>query len=703
MGLVILDEEVDSLLGKEVLGQSGQDNHAGSPAPELESLGAYLQQLNLRIAEKASASLNSGIFLPIAHLIKVMQLTPFEMDCLLILLAAELDLKYEKLYAYLLNDVTKKRPVVGLLLDLLCTSPEEKARAWGIFTSQGHLFKYHLVEFSEEVSGRHVPLINQSLKVDERIASFLLGFETVDLCLRPFVKVAETRLKLEDVIVPAELKEKAANISVRINNYTRNNPETASPKRFIMHLKGLPDNGQRQVAGAICRATGLGLLEVDIEKMSGPAIPLNLAMQFVFREALLRTSAVYLRGFDRLLDEDGGRWQGSLLDIIEEYDASPVFLESQKNWEPGCHISLTSFYKLDFTIPPYTTRKDLWEYHLNSYQIRNGFDKADLASKFQLTGGQINEAIATAISAASMRSEDKSSVTAEDIIKGCRAASNQKLISLARQVRSRYGWNDIVLPKDALSQLQDICSYVKYRYIVYDDWGFDVKLSQGKGLNILFHGPSGTGKTMAAEVIAGELGLELYKIDLSLVVSKYIGETEKNLNRIFSEAQTSNCILFFDEADALFGKRSEVKDAHDRYANIEVAYLLQKVEEYEGIVILATNLVKNMDDAFTRRMHFSVEFPFPDEELRLKIWESILPHTAPRANDIAFEFLAKKLKIAGGNIKNIAVSAAFLAAKGSGIIDMRCIILAAKREFQKIGILSIPSDFGAYYHLTLES
>ena len=187
-----------------------------------------------------------------------------------------------------------------------------------------------------------------------------------------------------------------------------------------------------------------------------------------------------------------------------------------------------------------------------------------------------------------------------------------------------------MLPDDRLAQLRDVCAYVHHRARVYDDWGFDRKLSLGKGLNVLFAGPSGTGKTMAAEIIAGELGLDLYKIDLSTVVSKYIGETEKNLAKIFAEAETSNAILFFDEADALFGKRSEVRDAHDRYANVEISYLLQRMEEYEGVVILATNLRKNMDEAFVRRMHFTVEFPFPGEAERRRIWQGIWPAATPR-------------------------------------------------------------------------
>jgi SpoVK/Ycf46/Vps4 family AAA+-type ATPase len=244
-----------------------------------------------------------------------------------------------------------------------------------------------------------------------------------------------------------------------------------------------------------------------------------------------------------------------------------------------------------------------------------------------------------------------------------------------------------------------MCNYVKYQQIVYHDWGFEAKISLGKGLNILFSGVSGTGKTMAAEIIANELDLELYKIDLSCVVSKYIGETEKNLSAIFKEAESANAILFFDEADALFGKRSEVKDAHDRYANIEINYLLQKMEEHEGIVIMASNFPKNIDEAFTRRMHFSLEFPFPNEEDRLNIWEKIFPGQTPKSRDIDYKFLAKCFKISGGNIKNIALNAAFLAADNSGKVHMKNVIYAVKREYQKMGKLYSVKDFGKYASL----
>ncbi|MDD5462504.1 MAG: ATP-binding protein [Methylococcales bacterium] len=216
----------------------------------------------------------------------------------------------------------------------------------------------------------------------------------------------------------------------------------------------------------------------------------------------------------------------------------------------------------------------------------------------------------------------------------------------------------------------------------------------GKGLCVLFAGPSGTGKTMAADILAGELGLDLYKIDLSTVVSKYIGETEKNLSKIFTEAEASNAILFFDEADALFGKRSEVKDSHDRYANIETGYLLQRMEEHEGVVILASNFRKNMDEAFVRRLHFTVEFPFPSEEDRYRIWKNVWPDDMPRDPALDLQFFAGRFQMTGGNIRNIALSAAFLAADDSGMVKMHHLLRATQREYQKMGKVISEADFG---------
>jgi SpoVK/Ycf46/Vps4 family AAA+-type ATPase len=279
-------------------------------------------------------------------------------------------------------------------------------------------------------------------------------------------------------------------------------------------------------------------------------------------------------------------------------------------------------------------------------------------------------------------------LTLEDFMAGARTSSTSRLASLAHKITPRYGWEDIILPEDQVALLHEIVSTVRGRATVLDEWGVGRKLASSRGITALFAGPPGTGKTMAAEIIAGELELDLYKIDLSVIVSKYIGETEKNLEQIFTEAASSNAILFFDEADALFGKRSEVRDSHDRYANIEISYLLQRMEAYDGITILATNLRANLDEAFTRRLQFSVEFPFPEEADRLRIWKALFPANMPRASDFDLASLAQRFKLAGGSIRNILMSAAYLAASDGCCVTMEHLLHSARRELQKMGRLT---------------
>jgi len=349
----------------------------------------------------------------------------------------------------------------------------------------------------------------------------------------------------------------------------------------------------------------------------------------------------------------------------------------------------------------YTLRRQLWQAlsAQDGHRVSPTVDLDALADRFNFTAGKIRNALREASQLALLHVRDDGEIATADLYQACRLQSSSKLGALARKITPCYTWQDIILPADRLAQLQELCGHVTYRQRVFEVWGFNRRIVLGRGLSILFVGPSGTGKTMAAEIIAGELGLEIYKIDLSCVVSKYIGETEKNLSHIFQEAEQANSILFFDEADAIFGKRSEVKDSHDRYANIEVNYLLQKMEEHEGIVILASNFQKNIDEAFTRRIRFVVEFPFPDEQYRYRIWKSVFPQDTSLSADIDFDFLAEKFRMAGGSIKNIALSAAFLAADNTGKVMMEHIIRATRREFQKMGRLCVKADFAHYFEL----
>jgi SpoVK/Ycf46/Vps4 family AAA+-type ATPase len=392
-----------------------------------------------------------------------------------------------------------------------------------------------------------------------------------------------------------------------------------------------------------------------------------------------------------------------------------VIVAGQTRWQAEGVDRQRSLFWVDFSGPTYTQRLDLWQHFLgmeesedwqagglenwgsngvdeqteatHQSQIQNPKSKIDipgLAGQFILTTGQIRDTIASARDEAARRGEPLQN---QDLFVAARAHSNPRLAALARKIVPRYEWADIVLPTDQKTILWEIIATVRGRPLVLEQWGVGRKLASSAAVTVLFAGDPGTGKTMAAEVIAGELKLDLYKIDLSTMVSKYIGETEKNLEKIFSEAESSNAILFFDEADAIFGKRSEVKDAHDRYANIEVSYLLQRMEAYDGVTILATNLRANLDEAFTRRLQFAVDFPFPEKEDRLRIWQTLFPPEVPCDPNLDFTVLAKRFKLAGGNIRNIIVSAAFQAAADGGQVTMQHLFHGTRRELQKMGRL----------------
>jgi SpoVK/Ycf46/Vps4 family AAA+-type ATPase len=318
-----------------------------------------------------------------------------------------------------------------------------------------------------------------------------------------------------------------------------------------------------------------------------------------------------------------------------------------------------------------------------------------LAGRFRLTPRQIDRAALAARDLAWLRAPGEPP-SAGDLFEGARRESRHGIASLARRIDPLYSWDDIVLPDDALAQLRELCARVILRHRVLEEWGFERRLSLGTAASALFSGPSGTGKTMAAEIIARDVGLDLFKINLAAVVSKYIGETEKNLDRIFRAAETANAILLFDEAEALFGKRSEVRDSHDRYANIEIAYLLQKMEEYEGVAILATNLRQNVDESFLRRLAFTIHFPFPDEAERRRIWARIWPPETPRGEDVDLDLLAREFRFAGGNIKNVALAAAFGAAQDGGCVTMNHVLHATRREYQKLGKALAVEQVGAH-------
>jgi SpoVK/Ycf46/Vps4 family AAA+-type ATPase len=376
--------------------------------------------------------------------------------------------------------------------------------------------------------------------------------------------------------------------------------------------------------------------------------------------------------------------------------AGTVVLTGTRNWDPSWARQVP--FSCEAPIPDAAQRADLWRRNLNG-DTPPGLDLAGTMSQFRLTAEQVHRA---ALSARMQAHAREAALDEEQLKAGARSQNAAGLERLARRIEPAVRFSDLVLPPETQAQLQELLTRARYREQVLDVWKMGGPAARRRGLTALFAGPSGTGKTMAAEVLAGELGLDLYTVDLATVVDKYVGETEKNLDRIFAEAERINGVILFDEADALFGKRSEVSDAHDRYANVEVAYLLQRMELFEGIAILATNLRANLDEAFTRRLDSLVDFPEPEEPYRRQLWERSLGSRMPREGDLDLDFLARSFKLAGGGIRNIVVAAAYAAADRGGSVAMADLIRSTQREYLKMGRLCVESEFGPYYHL-LES
>ena len=684
-GLCISEQEIDVLLKQPI----GLPCWASALAPSSRTeVRIAFDQMAADIGKRKAESARQGVPLRLEELARLFRLTPFDIDVLLICLAPELDLRYERLYAYLQDDVTRKRPSVDLVLNLLCPTFKDKLTARDRFSSESPLLKHHLIHLFDDPSYQNPPMLSKYLKVDERVVNYLLGSDELDTRLQTCARLSVPQTCLDDLFLPTDVKGRLVVLTRR---------KWANDGGMIFYFQGPYGVGKQSTAEALCHELGIGLLNIEGKcLLNTEGLSFDKAVRLAEREALLQGAALYWNGFDALLADDKRAFLDMLLRQLEGRKGL-TFLAGDTTWEPMDALHNTPCMRIEFSRPHYSERVQLWSRSLNgNAALASDVDLSGVANKFRFSAGQIEDAAATARNLACWRDPENGFVTMTDLYSACRLQSNRKLVTLAQKITPHYKWEDIVLPSDRLEQLKEICNYVKYRSLVYDEWGFDGKLSMGKGLNALFAGPSGTGKTMAAEIMAEELALDLYKIDLSSVVSKYIGETEKNLARIFAEAETSNSILFFDEADALFGRRSEIRDSHDRYANIEISYLLQKMEEYEGIVILATNLRKNMDDAFVRRMHFAIEFPFPNENDRSRIWKRIWPDDMPRSPELDLDFMAGRFEVAGGSIRNIALAAAFLAADDGGAVNMVHLTRATQREFQKMGKLVMEKEFGEY-------
>ena len=654
-------------------------------------LAELIESQRSEIARRTQLSLADSVYLPLDDLRLRLGLGDLEILVLLLILAPEVDVRYGTLYAYIQEDVSRRSPSVNLALNLFCRTWGERQHLRSLLMGESSLVRLGYVSIADDSPTHGNGVLNKALSIDRGLLDFLLGQADWDQQQQPAVAPS-----WEAVVLEKSFKAGLVSAIMRLDR------DDFGRTDAIIQLVGEAGSGKKLIAGAICRQLQRTVMIVDAEALAAADTSPSDSVTPAFRKALLHNSVICLDNFHTLL-QDEARNKALLAAVVMAINnrRDLTILTGEMMWRAEGHINDgVPMLTLSVQAPDYQQRRLLWESHLKGH--RNSLTDDDirvLSGRFRLRGGQIRKAVDTARNTSLFRQESDGAITLDDLSAASRLHSNQRLSALAQKIEPSYQLDDIVLPADHKAQLEEIRSYFANMSLVYGDWGFQSKTNLGKGLNALFVGASGTGKTMAADVIAGQLGLDLYKIDLSTIVSKYIGETEKNLDRIFREAHDSNAILFFDEADALFGKRSEVKDSHDRYANIETSYLLQKMEEYQGIVVLATNFRKNMDDAFVRRMHFVIEFPVPEELDRLQIWHRVFPQDAPCRESVDIGFMAKQFKLPGGNIKNVAVTSAFLAAQDGEAIDMRHLILATRREYQKMGKLLIESEFGPYFEL----
>ncbi|MDX1745103.1 MAG: ATP-binding protein, partial [Halobacteriales archaeon] len=547
-GLYVSDAEVDALLRRD----------RRHPPPENRELRERLEVETRTIRDREAMTVRTGGSLRLLDLLDRFGLTDRQRDALLLGLAPEIDRKYERIYAYLQDDVTQRRPTVGLILRVLAESQQKRLSIRGLFSRSGTLVRSRLVRLS--APDETASLLSHRVTCDQRIAEFLLGADEVDSELSDFVEVVVPTAGIGELPLDEETRETISRTAPSPNS---------TPGLWYVH--GPYGVGKAATVEAMVQGLGASLVRADTERLAGATVPDSLAR--LVREATLQDAAIHLQNVPPTSEEGSAATDG-LLRELDRFEGH-VFLTGEERVRLPRGLKGHTRSSVHLPRPGYRRRTELWAQRVESIPV--DVDPGDLAAKFRLTRGQVDDAIATAHGLS-----NGDGLTRDAIYRGCRTQSSETLRSLARRTVPTYTWDDIVLPEGKFRQLREVAAHVKHRGTVYTDWGFQDRFSLGNGLNVLFSGPSGTGKTMAAEIIANDAGLDLFKIDLASVVSKYIGETEKNVKRIFDEAEQSNAILFFDEADALFGSRSEVSDSHDRYANIEVSYLLQRMEEHDG-------------------------------------------------------------------------------------------------------------------------
>jgi len=632
---------------------------AAENVPEVRILqrNACLEEVDAEIAQAAAkmGTAESQIQ-PSPALVMLgqrMGLSRFEQEILLLCAAMELDTRIASLCANAQRDSSKPYPTFALALSLFDDA------AWDAISPERPLRYWRLLEINQPGAQ---PLTTSALRADERIVNFMKGLNYLDDRLAPLLVPLQVPGYQADL--PTSQLEAVGKIIRQLENPGH------SGRIPIIQLLGPDAPSKHLVTWHSAAVLGLRVYRLPCGFLPGQAAELETLSRLWQRESLLLPVALYLDTQD---SECGGATEGQL-QLANRFLArcNGVFFLDTRDVSTA---SSRPCFTLDIAKPTPAEQEAAW---ISALGGDAGSSPTKMAGQFNLNLATIQQIAQTT------RSQEIGGGETLDrqLWDACRASTLPRLDALAQRLEPKATWDDIVLPASEVLLLRQITDQVGQRNTVYDRWGFRQKMNRGLGINALFAGESGTGKTMAAEVIANDLRLNLYRIDLSAVVSKYIGETEKNLRRLFDAAEDGGAILFFDEADALFGKRSEVKDSHDRYANIEINYLLQRMETYRGLAVLATNMRSALDPAFLRRLRFIVSFRFPGADERKTIWQKAFPKQTP-TQGLEFDRLAR-LNLAGGSIQTIALNATFLAARANSPVTMPHILEAARAEFRKL-------------------
>jgi len=592
-------------------------------------------------------------------------LSQFEEQILLLCAGIELDLGISQMCGNAQGDSERTYPTFALAM-LLFDDP-----AWEALSPERPLRYWRLLEVTALNATQ--PFVTQPLRIDERIVSAIKGLHYLDERLAALFQPLSSRA------TPAPLPASQAEIARAAKQaLSAALPDVRLP---VLQLLGTDGGSKQAVALDVATQLGVALYRLPAELLPNAPAELDLLARLWQRENLLLPVALFLDAHEaeRVSPTEG--LGASVLRFLSRCQGL-CFLDARDPW-PALGAGATPTLSLEVRKPTPLEQRQAWATELG--ETGSGELSTRLASQFNLAFSDI------AAAASSSAAAPDAGTREAGLWRACLGRTRPRLDQLAQRLDAKATWDDIVLPEAEVALLRQIAAQVRVRGRVYDDWGFRERMNRGLGINALFAGESGTGKTMAAEVIANEVRLDLYRIDLSAVVSKYIGETEKNLRRMFDAAEDGGALLFFDEADALFGKRSEVKDSHDRYANIEINYLLQRMEGYSGLAVLATNMKSALDQAFMRRLRFVVNFPIPGVAERRRMWQRVFPSRA-LLSGLDYDRLAR-LNLTGGSIMNVALNAAFLAVEKSSAVTMPLVLEAARVEFKKLDRLVNEADF----------